>query len=368
MNKITFYTVATDKPNWRFMRNEVVASGLDGVQLDRCDVALASCAGVLRSILKTNMRLAFATFEPCVAFGVVDTAAPSFGTAFSTFDTHGQVPVNGAMYYRDVVRLSQYPRIGRVAHHWWRGCLDSSDILEADGVGRGSVFARSVANTFRDAALAYRCEVFDNAVMWNRAGAFAVPYAEASHYTDSHAQTRWRRRVTGTVADCGDSVFGALESMYQALELAYYWKSLQIRIAPASVWNLVVAAIVETKIIASQVKQAHNAGGSSGDAAQSEPVFRWGITWEPIIAAWEFGAEQAGDPLDKLLAVLEPHDEGGDQYIDMDALAPYVDMLVKILKRVSGTANADWYNPKSYANQQTSQSLKRLPDIIELSL
>lgn len=367
MKKITFYTQATDKPEWRYLRNEVFVNHLDAVPIDRCDQALASCAGVIRSVLKSNMRLAFATFETCNAFGEVDGLAESFATCFHSYNRQGQRPLNGAMFYRDVLRFSQYPKLGRVAHSWWRGCLDAGDIFSTDDIGRASRVAPALAAAWHEAATAYGCTVFDNAVMWNSAGQFEAPYAETAHYTDSHSQTRWRRRVKGKVAETGEKVMQALESMLEALELAYYWYSLEIRIAPGIVFDMVVGALTIGAEIKQAVEQASQAGSDPNDPQQTQPVLRFGATWEAIIEGWTYAKTQSEEPLMQLLASFNKHSEGGDEYIDTDGLMHYTDLLVKVIKKVASTPNSDWFNPKSYKDQLSAQEIRRLPDIIELS-
>lgn len=367
MRKITFYTRSDDKPQWLYQRNELFCCGLDDVPFDRCDSILAPCAGVVRSILKTNMVLAFATFENCGPGGYVDSGQESFGTAFSTYNKQGQRPIAGEMFYRDVLRFSSYPKTGRVAHHWWRGCLDDQDVFDTDDIGRASRVAPELAEIFRGAEVAYNCEVFQNAVIFNHAQPFAVNYADTSHYTDSHAATRWRRRVTGKLQTAGDAIFVALEAMYKALEDAHYWQGLEIRIAPGEIQSAMVAALSVGKRIEQLVKAANEAGGDPNDQNAVEPILRFGIAWEPIIAAWRAASEFTEVGLPELQAAHPTQQEGGDTYISRDNLAPYVDALGAILKKVSKTANADWYNPKSYQGQLSAAQARRLPDIIELS-
>lgn len=367
MNKITFFTRADDKPEWLYQRNELFCYGFDNVSLDRVDATLASCAGVVRSILKTNMILSFATFETCDDSGNVDGGSESFGTAFSTYNKQGQRPITGEMLYRDVLRFSSYPVVGRVAHHWWRGCLDEGDIIELENVGRGSSMAPQLSEIWRDAENAFNCDVFRSCVIFNHGAPFAVNYADTSHYTDSHAATRWRRRVTGKVATAGNAIFRALEQMYTALENAHYWQSLEIRIAPGEIQSALVEALTVGKAVDQAVKTAHEAGSEGGEENATEPIFRFGIAWAPIIDAWQVAANYADEGLQQLIAAHPTQEEGGDTYISRDNLGPYVDKMSEILKAVSKTANADWYNPKSYPNQLSAAQERRLPDIIELA-
>lgn len=367
MKKITFYTFCNDKPQWLYMRNELFTNELDAINIVRCDTALASACGAIRGILKANMRLAFAVIETCDNSGQVDTLGDSFGTAFTTYNRQGTRPVSGAMFYRDVVRFSAYPKLGRVGHSWWRGCLDAGDIIELENVGRGSRVARDLAAILNDGAFAYGSTLFSNAVMFNPVGTFETPYAETSHYTDSHSQTRWRHRVKGALLDAGLTIFEALELMYTALEAAYYWLSLQIRIAPGNVWDSMVAALAIGANVNSMVKAAHEAGKDPNDENAPAPRLRWGVTWEPIMESWQFAEKVAGDNLPDLIQSFPPHTEAGDKYIDSDYLQHYVDTLCDVLKRVSKTANADWFNPKSYKDQLTAAEMKRGPDILELA-
>lgn len=367
MHKITFFTEAVNKPQWLFLRNEIYTTAFAGIEAKNCAASLAPAAGVLRSILKANMRICFATFEECDLFGEVGSGRPAFVTAFSSFDKQGQRELRGDMFYRDVVRMSLYPRLGRVGHQWWRGCLDSSDIIELENIGRGSRVAPIILEIMREASAAYNFGAFDQQLLMSSEGVLTRSTGETSYYTESHAQTRWRRRTKGKLVDCARELFGALEMMSSALENSRYWQSVGVRISPASVHRDLCNAVLVGESVYQAVDRASKAGSDESDQGGEMPVLRFGPAWETLIAAWDFAQEQGKKPLEELQKKYPTHSEGGDQYIDTDFLYFYNELLESIIGRVALTANADWFNPRAYKNQITPMELRRLPDIIELA-
>jgi hypothetical protein len=367
MHKITFFTEATDKPLWLMQRNEIYTDAFSGVAAKYCAPTLAPAAGVLRSVLKSNMRIAFATFEPCDIFGEVGGSGAGFVTAFSSFNKFGQVPRVGDILFRDVLRFNLYPLVGRVGHQWWRGCLDGADVLELEGIGRGSRTAPTLIERFREAGAAYNFTMFEEQLLMTSGGILRRSTGETSYYTDSHAATRWRRRTRGKLVDASREVFAALELMSTALEASRYWQTIDVRISPGSVYRDLRHAILIGEAVHQAVEQASKAGNDGTEEAQTQPTLRFGPAWAAIIEAWNFAKEQGKKPLEELEKKFPPHFEGGDEYITTDFLSNYNELIEKIIERVALTANADWYNPRAYKNQISSAELKRLPDIIELA-
>lgn len=367
MHKITIYTQATDKPQWFYLRNEFYTEQFANVDAKQCATALASCAGALREILKTNMRICFATFETVNIFGGVDNEAPSFITAFSSYDKSGRRPLLGEMFYRDILRLSLYPKSGRVGHLWLRGCLDSADIETDAEIGRLCRVAPLLLGTLRDAAFAYGCPLFDEMYLLQSNAGMRVSTGETSYYSDSHAQTRWRRRTHGKLVDTANLLYPALEKMASALEVSRYWQGVDVRISPGAVYDDLVAAIGYGEPIHQAIEAASKAGQEEGEENGEQPVLRFGPAWETLIERWQFAKEQGKIPLQELQKKFPTHEESGDTYIDTEFLFHYNELLEKIIARVALTANADWFNPRAYKNQLAQGEARRLPDIIELA-
>lgn len=367
MHKITLYTECTDKPDWLYLRNEIYTSAYAGVDPKYCDASLASIAGAYRSILKANMRIMLATFEAVDQFGQAQLGGETFATAFSTFGKHGQRPIAGAMFYRDIFRVAQYPISGRVGHLWFRGVLDSSEIATDAQIGRVCAVAPGLLGSLQDASAGYGCPLFNNMLLLQSDRGLTASLGETSYYSDSHAATRWRRRTHGKLVDTARLLIPAIEAMAVALENSRYWQSVSVRISPGATYQNLVSAIQSAELIHNAVKQARQAGRAADDQNATEPKLRFGPTWDAIIEAWASAEQQGKKPLEALQKKYPPHNESGDQYIDTDFLSNYNELLEKILGTVALTANADWFNPRAYKGQLAASEMKRLPDIIELA-
>lgn len=374
MQKLTIYHTNENKPDWKILRNDFYISDDFPTPPENGRGLTNGLCVIWREQMKDCCKVLGTSWCDVTATAPFGKDGSAFFSSCTGLYSQGKLPQTGEMLYRQVCRFPAFYPTGIPTQHWFRNFLDAGDLRETDDGSFTLRNAEFIARRFTNWVYSSNTPVLHNLVGVARSGQRPdlTRVREGAHFvycaaTDSHAQTRWRRRLQGKGVAAFEGAFYCLQALSAAFETAHDFLVYGIDFNPAVMWDALIAALAEVRRVYQEIKSYSEGEADETTGEQTEPILRFGPTWGDIVEAWQKADRAADKQVEELMNARKvPYEYAGDSYMTNSDLSDYNSLANLVIATVAFTLNADWLNPLAYKNQLSAAQRKRLPDVIEL--
>jgi hypothetical protein len=359
----------TDKPGWRTFYNEwcYEAGGALDFQAQFYEMQQLLYFHKAIHLTSTHM-LGIAAFDI--------TTKQGWFWNFIEENKQGAWPQTAPPLYRYNLALTFYMNIGIPRHKWLRGCVDAADfsIHEKDAIRHEKYRARA---DILDLVMNRPNPIMQETLVASPQVARGFPAqgyerpesVQIGPIVDSHATTRWRRRVKGAGPDLGESI------AYTLSRAARHWEEgfgamiiaedvIHNRLYLQDVGNFGAFENIGKNIL-KWCDEAKNDPNNNGNSPNS----RFGFTFEEIGTTYKTVGEAARKAAEEFDKTLKPYDDGtGKMFRKRKDFEPYHDQLTKVIKACTFGIYADWFNPNAIEGQTAPDTYEGQLDAVELAL
>lgn len=316
----------------------------------------------------------------CILYTSIEEgeASTTAGMAVFPYDLHlGLRPVQDELRYRLVLQLSGETFAGKHSRNWLRGCLDKRDVIEGD---KNEVALRDPSEWHR-ALLAFQGERGADIPLrflkrpFEDGGKTLSAGRPISHFynpkaVNAHAITRVRYRTQSGSINVHNQIFGAVSGMTQEYQLILGRVREQTSHTYSDVWYRVVAAIGAVKGTYKSIRSYMEDANQDENDGKVPPKTRFGVTAEKILSIWEKEGDESERQLNELLKKHKPYTDpfSGDEFVKVEDMEPYLDLLLAELQKITGTVYFDAYNPRAYVEQKPKHGTNLLPDAVIMKM